>query len=70
MRARLDQLLQTHGTALGKGQKEVIQSLRTQLASTRLTSLSELVLLQPQLLFSATKRFRDELVGRSRWEPR
>jgi hypothetical protein len=67
LRARLLQLLQTSGTALGLGQKATIESLRTQLAATRLPSLSRLVLLQPQLLFSATRRFRDDLVGPSAW---
>jgi hypothetical protein len=63
LRARLEHLLETRGTALGKGQLEVAKSLRTQIAGTRLSSLSTLVLMQPQLLFSATRRFRDELVG-------
>jgi hypothetical protein len=63
LREQLKRLVSRHGAELGAAQKQVAVVVRTRLAATGLDQLSDLVLRQPQLLFTATRRFRDELVG-------
>jgi len=57
------QSLATTASAFGVSQKAVDAQINSQLAETGTDQLARLVLQQPQLLFSASKQFRDELVG-------
>jgi hypothetical protein len=52
---------------VGERQRIVLWSLRPQLESYQLDALPKLILQQPQLLFSATRQFRDEFVGPDSW---
>jgi hypothetical protein len=57
----------TAATSAGQYQKAVSEYLHQRLVATGASRLAKLVLQQPQLLFSASKEFRDELVGPEAW---
>lgn len=68
--ANLKATLVVTAAQIGAGQKAAAAEITRQLAQNGLDRLPELVLAQPQLLLTATRRFREELAGPDAWGAR
>ena len=67
VRSRLTTAIATMAGSAGPYQESLRAEIKRRMAATGTNQLAKLVLQQPQLLFSAAKEFRDELVGLEAW---
>lgn len=66
-RNRLEGIIRTARKNLVPAMAARFDSMQSALQASGVNDLTRLVLLQPQLLFSANRRFRDEVVGPDDW---
>jgi hypothetical protein len=67
LKSRVSAAVALAAASAGEHQKAVSEHLNKRLALTGTDQLAKLVLQQPQLLFAASREFRDELVGPEAW---